>query len=535
MTGGCTARNTHGRVAVVAHRLHGTADPAGAGKRRQRHGLALAVEHRQFEDVFRLHARLRLGLYHHALQAPSVGKVIHISGAQRRRDGVVDGSKTNPLGTGLVAVNIHLQLWCIFQTVGTHTGKHLALGGHAQHLVACGHQSIMAIATAVLQPEGEARADTQLRNGWRTERKNKRIADTRQRPHGTASQSLSGLAGTFALTPVLERHKREPGVLSLAREAEAHHRHHALDFRLLEHEVFDLFHHGLRALQRGAWRQLDVDQQTALVFVGQERGRQAHIQNAYRSDQRHIHHHHPATPAQQLGHPALIALGAARKAPVEPAKESGFGMGMSCHHRLEQRGAQRWRKRQGHKGRKTNRHGHHCRELAVNVAHRASKESQWHKHRYQHHGNTDDGTGNLAHGLARGLQRRQPLFAHDALDVFNDHDGIVHHDTDHQHHAEHRQHVDREPHGQQCAKGTQQRHRHHDGRDDGVADVLQEQEHHQEHQHDGFQQRHRHLLDRNLDEVGTVVRHRPGHAGRKVLFQLGHAFFDRFRSRQRIA
>ena len=86
-------------------------------------------------------------------------------------------------------------------------------------------------------------------------------------------------------------------------------------------------------------------------------------------------------------------------------------------------------------------------------------------------------------------QRRQPFLAHDALDVLDHHDGVVHHDADHQHHAEHGQHVDREAQRQQHGEGAQQRDRHHDGRDDGVAQVLQEQEHHQEHQHHRLEQR----------------------------------------------
>ena len=47
----------------------------------------------------------------------------------------------------------------------------------------------------------------------------------------------------------------------------------------------------------------------------------------------------------------------------------------------------------------------------------------------------DDRTGDLPHCLAGSLQRRQPFLAHDAFDIFNDHDGIIHKDTDSQDHA----------------------------------------------------------------------------------------------------
>ena len=46
------------------------------------------------------------------------------------------------------------------------------------------------------------------------------------------------------------------------------------------------------------------------------------------------------------------------------------------------------------------------------------------------------------------------------------------------------------------AEGAEQHHRHRDGRDEGGAEVLQEQEHHQEDEHDGLDQRLDHLLDR---------------------------------------
>ena len=174
---------------------------------------------------------------------------------------------------------------------------------------------------------------------------------------------------------------------------------------------------------------------------------------------------------------------------------------VSSWHLFQQSGAQRGRQRQRHERREGNRGDHHRRELAVDVAGGTGEKGQRHKHRNQHHRHANDGAGNLAHGFAGGLARRQPLLAHDALDVLNHDDRIIHDDTDHQHHAKHRQHIDRKAQRQQHTKGTQQRDRHDQCRDDGVAPVLQKQKHHQEHQRHGFQQGDHHLLDGYLDEA----------------------------------
>ena len=93
-----------------------------------------------------------------------------------------------------------------------------------------------------------------------------------------------------------------------------------------------------------------------------------------------------------------------------------------------------------------------------------------------------------------------PSSRHDALDVLHHHDGVVDQQADGQRHAEHGQRVDGEAEGREDAEGAQQHHRHRDGRDQGGARVLQEQVHHQEHQHHGFEQRLDHLVDRGAHE-----------------------------------
>ena len=203
--------------------------------------------------------------------------------------------------------------------------------------------------------------------------------------------------------------------------------------------------------------------------------------------------------------------------------------------RLEQGGAQRGREGQRHKRRERDRGDHDRRELAVNIARSAREKRQRHKHRHQHHGHANDGPRDLAHRLTRGLQRRQTLFAHDAFDVLDHHNGIVHHDADHQHHAKHGQHVDGKTQRQEHAKGAQQGNWHHQGGDDGVTPVLQKQKHHQKHQSGRFQQGVDDFGDGDIDKGGAVVGHGGLYAGGEEFFQLFELGVDIFGRLQGVA
>ena len=269
--------------------------------------------------------------------------------------------------------------------------------------------------------------------------------------------------------------------MSLTREAEAQHPDHALYFGLLEYETFNLLNDATGTLQRRAGRQLDVDQHRALVFTGQKRCWQTGVNNRHHRNDGHINEQVAASAPQEAGHQAFVAFGGACEAAIKPAKETLFLVVMTSLNRFEQGSAQGRCERKRQKRRKPNRRNHDGRKLAVNIAHRAREKRQGHKHRDQHDRYPDDGTRDLTHGFAGGFKRWQALFTHDALDVLNDHNRIVHHNTDHQHHAEHCQNVDGKPKRQQRGKSAQQCNRDNDGWNDGVAKVLQKQEHHQKH------------------------------------------------------
>ena len=393
----------------------------------------------------------------------------------------------------------------------------------------------MALAGAVLQSQRRTAGVAQLGNGRRRQRVDEGITDARQCHLGTLGQGSGRVLRTLALVPVLQRHEGDGRVLAVAAEREAQHADGVLDLGLRHHELLDLLHGIQRALLRGTGRQLDVHHDVALVLVGQEARGDAHEEEGRDTDDDAIEQHPPGRTPDDAGHAAFIALGRAGKAAVEPAEEAALGMMVAGLDRLQERGAQRRRERQRQEGREADGGGHDRRELAVDVAHRAAEEGQRDEHRDQHHGHAHDGARDLTHGLDGGLPGRQPLLAHDPLDVLHHDDGVVHHDADHQHHAEHREHVDGHAQREQHAEGGQQRHRHHDGGNEGVADVLKEQEHHQEHQQDGFCQRVLHLLDGDVHEVRGIVGHLPFHALREELLQLLHLGVDGTGRGQRVA
>ena len=172
--------------------------------------------------------------------------------------------------------------------------------------------------------------------------------------------------------------------------------------------------------------------------------------------------------------------------------------------------------------------------MPIDDADRAGKERHRHEHRHQYQRDADDGAGDLPHRLAGGVARRESFLGHNTLDILHHDDRVVDQDADGEHHAEKREYVDGEAEQQKNAAGAKQRYRHDDGRNDRVADVLQEQEHHQEHQHHGLRHRGQHLLDRSHDNRRNVVGDVVFDIRREKLRQRLHPRLDGRRGRQRI-
>ena len=106
--------------------------------------------------------------------------------------------------------------------------------------------------------------------------------------------------------------------------------------------------------------------------------------------------------------------------------------------------------------------------------------------------------------------------------VFDNDDGVVHHDADGQNQGEQGHQIDREAQQGHGGKGADDGHRHGGGRDQGGPPVLQKHHDDDEHQDAGFIQGVVHRVDGLADELRGVVINGVFQAFRKLLAHLGH-------------
>ncbi len=192
---------------------------------------------------------------------------------------------------------------------------------------------------------------------------------------------------------------------------------------------------------------------------------------------------------------------------VKPAEEAFFAFAVVAFgDRLQHGGTEGWRQDQRNDNRQHHRRNDSNRELAVDRTGRATEEGHRDKYRGQHQGNTHQRALNLPHRFPRGLFRREPLFGHNTFDVLYHHDGVINQQADCQHHTKHGEGVYRVAEGGEDGEGTQQYHRNGNRWDQRCTEVLQEQVHYQEHQHNRFDQRFHHFVNGDFNERRGVVR-----------------------------
>ena len=202
--------------------------------------------------------------------------------------------------------------------------------------------------------------------------------------------------------------------------------------------------------------------------------------------------------------------------------------------RLEDRGAEGRGERQREEGREQDRYGHRHGELAIDGANRAAGKCHRNEHGRQNQRDTNDSTGNFVHRLARGFLGGKPFFGHDTFDVFDHHDGVIDDDTNRQNHAEHGQHVDGKPCHIHDGKGAEQGDWGDDGRDQRIADLVEEDEHHEENEDHCLDQRGDHFFNRYTDKRRGIVWYGPAHPVGHGLGQFGHSIIDGGRGFERV-
>ena len=381
----------------------------------------------------------------------------------------------------------------------------------------------MAEIAAIFHFQIEAGGLAKFLHRGRHQREHHRIADLRERFHRALHDGGGMIFGPGTFVPRLQMHEGKAGVLARAREAETGDDEDDVHVLLLVHHVvvLDLLGDVERARLCCADGQGELRQHGTLIFFRQEGGGQADEQQHQHDEDAGIDQQGRANPSEKTLQRVAITLAAIFEGLVEPGEEAAMAFVLVFRQRLQQCRAQGGRQDQRHGDRQHHRRHNGDRELAIDHARRSAKEGHRQEHSGQHQRDTDQRASDFAHGFLGRFLRAKTFFAHDALDVFDDDNGVVHQKADGEHQREHGECVDRIAEGFQHAERAQQHHRHSDGGNERGAPVLQEHEHHDDDEQGGFHQRLDHVIDRQADEGRVVHWEGELHAGREGGRQFG--------------
>ena len=167
-------------------------------------------------------------------------------------------------------------------------------------------------------------------------------------------------------------------------------------------------------------------------------------------------------------------------------------------------GAQHGGQRQGHQAGYDDRGRQREAKFAEQAAHVTAHKGNRDKHRHQGQRGGNHRERHLPGSMERRNQRR--LTAVDAtLDVFQDHNGVVHHQSDGEDDRQQGQHVDRKPEGAEPDEGPDNGHRNGHRGNQRRPPGTQEHEDHQHHERNGDSQRGDDLADRSADKDRLVI------------------------------
>ena len=377
-------------------------------------------------------------------------------------------------------------------------------------------QAPHATVTLVLQIELKATGLAQTLNRWWRKSQGQAFLDATGLHIGFHHDLLGRLV---ALVPGLEReeHRGSRRLQATAtEEVQTDQAEHGVDVFVRCHCRFHFLHHLVGAFQRRSFWQDHGANVVALVFVRHQGAGNDFEQNtgqhAHGQEQGNTQH----AALQEEGNARGVVAGQVVEAAVEPIEEGIFALHIGLQEHRAQGRCQGQRNHAGqHHG---NRDGD--RELAVQLTRQTAQECHGNEGRAQHQHNRDHRAGHFAHGLDGSVHRRHVFFVHQALNVFQHHNRVIHHDTNRQHHAEQRQRVNAVAQQMQAGHGANQGHRNRQGWNDGGAPALQKQIHHDENQHHGLQQRLHHFVNRLHHKRCRVIRRAVGHGSRELGFQL---------------
>ena len=232
-----------------------------------------------------------------------------------------------------------------------------------------------------------------------------------------------------------------------------------------------LLHHGLGALQGGAFWQHHHPAQLAVVLLGNEGSGSKAEGNGREQQSQGEGDHQTAAMLQAAIEPTAVGLlQPFEPAPgrIDPAQQPGWFPLLGVQdptggHRREADGIDR-----GHQDGGADADGDRC----IEPAHAPFQSEHWQKHHQQHQGGGHDRTAQLGHGSAGRSEGGIASFEAPS-DVFAHHNRVVDHQAGGQHHPEQAEGVDRGAAQVEQGDGAEQRDRHRQGADQGQTAVAQ--------------------------------------------------------------
>ena len=155
----------------------------------------------------------------------------------------------------------------------------------------------------------------------------------------------------------------------------------------------------------------------------------------------------------------------------------------------------------------------------------AAHEQDGYEHRRQREGHREDGKADFARSL-EGRLHAAFAHLHVAHDVFEHHDGVVHHEADGEGEGHQREIVQRVAQQEHGGEGPDDGEGQGQAGDEGCREVAQEQEDDEHHQDDREQQRELHIVHRLTDGFRTVVDDVEIHGGGHLLLKRGQQVAD---------
>ena len=183
--------------------------------------------------------------------------------------------------------------------------------------------------------------------------------------------------------------------------------------------------------------------------------------------------------------PIDVSARGAPKNAVEPAEESRQRTVVHLLSWLQEQRGERGTEREGVEGGENHRDGNRQRKLLVEPPRDAGNEYRRNKHRRKNQRDGDHRPGDFLHRFNRRVPGREALLDV-AFNGLDDDDGVIHHQSNGEHQAEKGEGVDGKPKYREQRKGSHQRNRHGQQRDERRPPALQENIYDDHHQQQGL-------------------------------------------------